>query len=584
MKLKIIVAVLAIAAPTAFAQENATPTKPTYILVDASGSMKGDNLKEAEAFLKREVSSLVSITYFGGKADKAGPPRACGESMVASPEAPPGAILPPIPELGGNGEKTAIGDALKSALSVDDQAIIVLITDGDEECLADFKAIRAEYPEAKIKVLQVGSTPNTALELLELKPQAEPAETPDEKQATAEIAPPLIPPAGTPTVTPPASVTDAWMISNWGEKYLWLIAYALVAASAYFRGSRFGKMAITYERDIEALEQYRRDRAEATKLAQPESEVSLPKPLSPQDVAKAGLNDHVRFAMALVLALVPGVPLMILDGANQFQAGVVGGAYVLAIFASAFLLGGKRASRQSGKGKKQKDETTAAVSERVEMRWLPEGYKARAFFVLVLSVALAVMLLSTDLDKARDASWLVLSSNFSGAIAVAAAGPLLFMGGCWWRYDKAKFTHYIVTNEALSAEERANRASILAVASEWNDLRGRIAVRSFVGPLDWLQHLTRYRTAAARKNRDLVIEKARAIATALGGEAPSASANQIYREFVSTSGLEDFVRQLAQKLSDEQDKALWNTLADSLKGGQSKRIDDAFATLAKSLA
>jgi hypothetical protein len=219
MQFKILVAAFAICvAPGAIAQ-----SKPIYFVVDASRSMMGDNQAEATTLLREEASYLrrrgqpISIAFFGSKSNN---PDAdsCKEDIVSnsvSPEAP----LPDFPELGDPEDKTAIGRALESVLgSTKGQAHVVLITDGAEECGAKFAEIRKQYPDAEIEVLQVGKTPNTALQLLENKP-------PKANSASSTQTPPI-----TVVLAPTPPEPEA----NWPERLYWAVLVFLSAMAATF--------------------------------------------------------------------------------------------------------------------------------------------------------------------------------------------------------------------------------------------------------------------------------------------------------------------------------------------------------------
>lgn len=169
--------------PSAVAQ-----AKPTYFIVDASGSMKGKNQDEAKALLQAlslPRDQLISVTYFGAK-PTAPDIDLCREELDPPEPQQRGADFQPnFPVLGGEDSQTAIGNALTSVIDArQGEGRFILITDGIEECAADFVAVRKRYPKTEILVRQVGDTPNAALQLLELEPNS---------QQPAPAAAPLVP-------------------------------------------------------------------------------------------------------------------------------------------------------------------------------------------------------------------------------------------------------------------------------------------------------------------------------------------------------------------------------------------------------
>lgn len=195
MQLKLVLIVLALC----FAQRASAQQLPILFIVDASGSMKGSNQSDAEALLQGlslPQDQLVSVTFFGAKPETANIDL-CTEALTPPEPTLRGAdFRPRLPPLGGENDKTAIGNALEAVLlSREGRGKFVLITDGIEECGADFVKIRNQYPDAEIVVRQVGKTPNPALQLLEISPRspatsigAQPAEVPPSAPLSAPTA------------------------------------------------------------------------------------------------------------------------------------------------------------------------------------------------------------------------------------------------------------------------------------------------------------------------------------------------------------------------------------------------------------
>ena len=150
-----------------------------YFLVDASGSMK-DEVAEARSKLDAKltllnVDSAASVTFFGGQPSSTGQSVRCEDEIVLAAPQTPQMAPRNFPPLGGPNDKTAIGKGIDTVISEGGEtASIVLISDGIEECGANFRAIREEYPKASFQVFQVGNNPNPELFLLEQEPASQP--------------------------------------------------------------------------------------------------------------------------------------------------------------------------------------------------------------------------------------------------------------------------------------------------------------------------------------------------------------------------------------------------------------------------
>lgn len=219
MQLKVILLALAVfAAPTALAQ-----SKPTYFVVDASGSMNEDNQADAKAILQGlslPRDRLISVTYFGGKPSTADADLCVEDLEVPELQARGADFSPRFPPLGSGKDKTAIGHALEAVLRAKKgEGTFVLITDGLEECVADYAATRTRYPRAEILVRQVGKTQNAALQLLEIQPEVERA---------SEAASPLLPVPLPVSLVPPNPEPEA----AWPERLFWVVLVAVSALAA----------------------------------------------------------------------------------------------------------------------------------------------------------------------------------------------------------------------------------------------------------------------------------------------------------------------------------------------------------------
>lgn len=132
-----------------------------YLLVDASGSMK-DAIGDAQRKLGAVVELLnpadhMSVSFFGQRPTTRDSALGCDHEVSVADLTPVKSEIPDFPELGGPNDKTSIGKALEAALiEGGEDAHVVLITDGIEECESNFVEIRLRFPQAKIRVLQVG--------------------------------------------------------------------------------------------------------------------------------------------------------------------------------------------------------------------------------------------------------------------------------------------------------------------------------------------------------------------------------------------------------------------------------------------
>ncbi|WP_291075526.1 vWA domain-containing protein [Hyphomonas sp.] len=194
-----------------------------YFLVDASGSMK-DEIPDAVRILNArsallDARSQKSITFFGGKPDELDRAVRCDDPVEVQGPFPSTETTPQFPALGGSDDKTSIGQGLAAVLELaGPNGIVVLITDGSEECNSDFLAIRREYPKARIEVYQVGANPNAALRLLEVRPESEAI-----TQAVLADQLPL-----------PVSILpgDPNPEANWVARLSWILILTLAAGAA----------------------------------------------------------------------------------------------------------------------------------------------------------------------------------------------------------------------------------------------------------------------------------------------------------------------------------------------------------------
>lgn len=552
---------------------SAQQEKVIHFLVDASGSMKGNNQIDAMDQLRGRLASItrgdpISVTYFG-----VGPPGSaeldlCAEPIAITSSQPRGTLLAPFPELGGPNDKTAIGSALASVLATDATAHIILITDGVEECDYDFVTLRDQYAKAEIEVIQVGTMPNRALDLLELKPSAQ-----EPKSAPASPLPPepaVVTPAPIEQPETPV-VVDAWKDANWLEKYLWLIAYIGLAASALLVGNRFGKMSIEVETAIDGLERARRQTIEGKAPAGEQAPLTALPTISWMAITAIGTPDKIRAVAVFSTAIVFGIPLALFASTDQI---FVGAGVGLCIFALAiwFLFHRQR--------KQVRGDAEATKSDTVREPYFPVTLLWRAMLVLLLVLGATLTFFAANLDRARDAAWIVLSSNFSGALAVVASAPLLFAGARWWNFKRAKLSYFAVMNDAISDAMREQKANAARMRTDWETYRSRLLRWSF--PTSFVdERVPLIRRLIAHRNQTVVISMAKSAAIAAGGDKPTVTANDLYRKLLEPPTFEGFVRaQIANGLLTDN-ASLWRSLADALASKNEKQINQAFSNLAK---
>lgn len=231
----------------ATAQED--PDVDVFFLVDASGTMaSAQRQSEAEskltaAFELLDRGTQVSVTFFGGTLDESGDSVTCDDPIEVSRPKPKEDGVPLFPRLGGDDGKTSIGNALLAALRHGEiEAKITLITDGIEECNSDFLSIRTEFPNATIDVVQVGDRPNSALNLLELKP--------DQFSSIQSLPVPL----PIEIIGEEPKPDDRPGLVIFFEKWLWLLTFILVYILSFWLGWSNQNRAIKIESDTQALQ------------------------------------------------------------------------------------------------------------------------------------------------------------------------------------------------------------------------------------------------------------------------------------------------------------------------------------------
>lgn len=225
---------------------DSNPNVDVYILIDASGTMKSAEQKAISrleaAFELLDPKTLVSVTFFGGKLEDSGGSSTCDDTVFISASNPKEDGIPRFPNLGGREGETSIGNAILAALRHGgDEARIVVITDGIEECSSDFVGIRTEFPMASIDIIQVGDRQNTALDLLEIQPrrtlQTQSLPVPFPVQIVGQEIKP----------------DERHSLIIFFEKWLWLFAFVAIYILSFWLGWSNQNRAIKLEAETEEI-------------------------------------------------------------------------------------------------------------------------------------------------------------------------------------------------------------------------------------------------------------------------------------------------------------------------------------------
>jgi len=474
--------------------------EPVYFVVDASGSMSGDNKKEAEDLLRGfslPRGQLISVSYFGSKPNVKGADLCKEKINPPEPTQRRPEFLPNFPELGGSEDKTAIGNAVDSVLqSVKGKAKVILITDGFEECIADYDAIRKRYPEVKIEVRQVGDRPNADLYRLE---------------------PPLVsPPSNGPSAPPPSAPlinfaiqysahadnqpgsrdpSINWSLFNFIEKWLWLIGIIFVGGAAVSWG--FDKQTKALERETTSgnLQQLR------LAALVDGNEEARKKLRSAIDAANA---ERSRLKSAREVA-----------GKQTGWKRLVGWLQDAAMFARAHKVG------------------TAGMLILLALPLLSKGFGNEYF----------------SIGRAQEAAWAALDSSFAEAFSLIAITIVFFAASQQRRLNEAVEKFGLATEQAEWAEaqlktdrEKAARADHALAESKFRDL-------SFTPPAP-ARNLAKARIEADRHAARSVFDAAISFAATDPPIGPTTTVEDIETE----------ARTLEQFLSSARPGLFWNPL------------------------
>jgi hypothetical protein len=533
----------------------ATPPKPIYFVVDASGSMQGQNREDAELLLRAlslPRDQPVSVVFFGSK--PATPDtNLCFEAFDVAEPIPRGQDFPPaLPDLGGKDDQTAITNAIDQVLGrIDGPAKLIVITDGQERCNKNFSEIRARHPNAEdveIEVRQVGNSPNAELQKLQERPPPKPAIRPSPSPTTVDVHVALDP-----------DRTNAWDQADWPTRYFWLLPYLLLAVAAGFFGNSFGNTARRYNDEITTLQNQRRRADDYFAQNGQRLTQEWPPFLSESDASKDG-DSARRISLALfLLACAAGLPLITLSGATQEWANVV------PLFAPLVILGLLFIAPRLRRRLRVVEAFPSKLSTKIGL----------AVFAILFSAAYYLM----DGDLARGAAWVVLSSGFSAALAIVASAPLLFAGSQLGQLDRAKSSYKHTWDHGQDEHHRQEMAEARAKQEE----RDRI-LSSIFGGMFPPSTTTRIRGKKLQKDQNAVRKYLESLAREVAEHAKKTNDNSRLLRLHQTGDLVGAIKtvvQISELNLSEQIRAALFQIAEAYDSLSESRIAIAFSEAAK---
>jgi hypothetical protein len=552
MRFKLLFAVLAFClAPSAFAH-----SKPIYFLVDASGSMQGQNKADAELLLRAlslPRGQLVSVVYFGKKPATPGT-NLCFETLNISEPTPRGDdFAPELLDLGGRDDQTAITNAIDKVL---EKAVrpsrLIVITDGKEACNTHFADIRQRHPDAEIEVRQVGDTPNPELQKLE--------ERPPSKLPVVSTGPPI---------NIAFSVDDsqgketAWEAANWLARYFWVLPYALLALAAWFFGSSYGNEAQRYELAIEKLQNDRRAAAEYFARTNERLPVKWPKFLTASEAMTDGVEARKASLALVLLSCTAGIPLIILSGA-YFEAAVAVKVATPVLILTLLFAGPRVWKNQS---------TVAFITT------------PKAQFALALGIiAVAAVHFVIDGESARGAAWMVLSSGFSAALAIVASAPLLFAGSQLGKLDRVRSSYKSTWDHGIDETHREDLADARRKEEERKRFFSKIS--SWMFPASAANSEKKSRSKSLEKDKRAVIKYLVALVRETADAEKNAGDNATFSKLHQTDDLLRLIRAIVGipelKLTEKTRNALAR-IADAYDTADDWMVAQAFSGAAKVL-
>jgi hypothetical protein len=528
---------------------------PIYFVVDASGSMEGENKHDAELLLRAlslPRDQLVSVTYFGKKPATPGA-NLCFEALDVPDPAPRGSdFSPKLPVLGGKDDQTAVANALDSVLgNIKGPAKVILITDGQEGCNKNFGEVLTRHPDAEIEIRQVGSSPNAELQKLEGHQFAEPV--------AAQMAPPINVEF---RVDTPADNSNSWKEADWIERFFWLVPYSLLAIAAWFFGRSYGNKTQFYENAIETLQNLRSAAAEHFARTNTRSLQPWPAFLSPS----SAMTDDVRISRSaslgfFLLSCAAGIPLVFLSGA--VDEAIVVTKVATPILILSLLYAGPRIWKGH------------AILE-----LLPKTRNMKlslAFGVIAISSAHFFM----DGESARAAAWLVLGSGFSAALAIVASAPLLFAGTQLAKLDRAEKSYKSTWDHGIDETHRED----MAEARKKEDERERL-LSSFFGWMFPPTKTTKFRDRSFQKDKEAVRIYLGSLVRRIAEHAKKTNDNAALSKLHQTGDLIGSIRAvvgIVELSLPDQIRAALLQIADAYDSRIESRIPQAFSSAAKAI-
>lgn len=492
-----------------------------YVLVDASGSME-EHKEDAEVVLTAVVDLLhpqgwASITFFGGDPGTESA-FTCDSETIVEPARPQWTSAPDFPVLGRGEDKTAIGNAILAVLQESGGvATIIVITDGDEECDANFLEIRAQFPKAMFHVLKVGDLDVGSLHYLEASPTGTSGSWQRTPARPADIV-----------IQGPffslISNDESWSTSGWDEaqnfleKYLWVFCYSFFCGGTYFLSRSFQDQTEKVIEETRKWENYNREQA---KTKQP-SDDNLPEYLQRDAFEKEGNANKYRFAWMIGFAIIFSFPLAFLDDVppklvRYVPIGLVVGVGVVL---------GIRSLVSRAELEPQSTQEGTSVSKSRIPKW------QRFVFVGGLIFSAILVGLFVDFDRARNAAWVPLSSGFAAALTILASTPFLFTGSRWWSLQREWHTYQIISDGVTRERVRRAAEEQRETQDQWVKLRSFIEGLSPSIPLSggYLNRMRPGQRQAVEHKFDSVVGRLKTLLYLMGGNEASKRANERYEE------------------------------------------------------
>lgn len=531
----------------------------TYFLVDASLSVV-EELDESKTTLKVALQTLEHdqsgmIVFFGHDSGREVSFSCADDVQLTDPVlGAPGSTQ--YPKLGKPDDRTSIGKAIQALLQeIDERSKVTLITDGAEECDSDFQAIRREHPTIEFAVFQIGSKPNSALDVLELRSESEVYKT-GLLRPSVTIQGPFITIEGGDTAK-----SRFWKDAIWLEKYLWLLCYIGLCSSAYMLSQSYKKMTERVSQSIQEWELFNRAQADPESVTPHSSTLDLPKHVSAKSFEVAGRPYRERSCWTLGFAVLLGLPLAILDDVETQVIGFA--AIILTLLAIAVWIASKLVRR-----------TDAQNHSRTKAERSISNFERTAYIVGLLLAAILVFLY-VDFDQARDAAWVPLSSGLSAALTILASTPFLFTGSRWWAYQQERHSYYLVSDGATRDRIRRQEEAKRKIEAEWNDLRSRISSITSKNPLRYLTQI-RMRTNQAQvfqTRLNTIYERLKDLASEAGGAVPSEEAIERYRLVLKSNRLREMISAVLSFATNipTEERQQFEALLDALSERKSDR-------------